>query len=148
MTSNRDWVKKRAMTQGAKIFREQDPWGFDLGQMLAVFAAIFLIFQPVFQQIDKAGGSKSAAICSLLGGKSALNSQGDGGDGPLPKGGMYTCGHCLACPNMVLGLFMLAVALFLIGPRNQTPARLRRSLLSFGSGFHPTPLQARAPPAL
>ncbi len=120
--------------------------GFGLGRVLAVFAAVFLIFQPVYQQVLMGGSHKVTVLCSSVAGKSTVTTQRDGEPGQIPTGPMQTCGHCLVCAGGALGLFIVSASLLLLGliAQQLTPDRLQDQI-PLGRYFR-SRLQARAPP--
>ena len=136
------------MTRGrANLFRRVNGWALPLGQFLAVFAAISLLFQPLLMNMDGMDGSKSALMCQMAGKIAAP--QGDNTTPPGPGPGGDHCSHCLACPGLSqLAVLILACALFVL-TRSGRP-RPFRPMGHFG--FWAAPYLAlhgaRAPPTL
>jgi len=126
--------------------------GFVPGQMLAVFAAIFLIFQPIFGHLGTRMGSNGPLLCAQVAAKTlAFNKVGavtkaGSPAKPAPASDLEPCGLCLACPEGQVVFAILAIALFILGPIAMSgPARRRPRPFRWQPPY-PIPLQARAPP--
>jgi MFS family permease len=120
--------------------------GFVPGQMLAVFAAVFLIFQPIFGHLGTRMGSNGPLLCAQVAAKTLAFKNAGSPAKPAPASDLQPCGHCLACPEGQVVFAILAIALFILGPIAMSgPARRRPRPFRWQPPY-PIPLQARAPP--
>jgi hypothetical protein len=138
------------MSLGARSYHAQggqNPTGF--GAILAVFASIFLIFQPIIQSVhclQMMTGGNSLVHC-LPGQPSQKAVSADHSGAPTKPALPDCCKDCNTCTGVAAAALIAALLLCLLGLQSAPRRLFVASARICASAFPGLPPPPRAPPA-